>query len=108
MAEVTSRKVEAIDSRKPAVMVLDFYTGTFLPWCEANLKPSSVHGYKRLWDGTLKVHFADRSLEGYKTHHVPRMTWAHTYKNVNTLLQDGLRSVPSPSLPWPKPKSHNP
>ena len=82
MLEVNSGKVEAIDSRRPEVMVFDFWTETFLPWATDNLKPSSVHGYGKLWDGVLKVHFAGRSIEGYKTHHgseflsslAPRMT----------------------------------
>jgi len=82
MLEVNSGKVEAIDSRRPEVMVFDFWTETFLPWATDNLKPSSTHGYSKLWDGVLKVHFAGRSIEGYKTHHgseflsslAPRMT----------------------------------
>jgi integrase len=69
MLEVNSGKVEAIDSRRPEVMVFDFWTEKFLPWATDNLKPSSVHGYGKLWDGVLKVHFAGRSIEGYKTHH---------------------------------------
>ena len=63
-------------------MVFDFWTETFLPWAKDNLKPSSVHGYGKLWDGVLKVHFAGRTLQGYKTCHgseflsslAPRMT----------------------------------
>jgi len=82
MLEVNSGKVEAIDQRRPETMVFDFYSETFLPWAEDNLKPSSVHGYKKLWDGVLKVHFAGRTVQGYKTHHgseflsglAPRMT----------------------------------
>lgn len=67
MLEVNSGKVEAIDSRRPEVMVFDFWSETFLPWAEDNLRPSSLHGYKKLWDGVLKVHFAGRSVQGYKT-----------------------------------------
>ena len=55
MLEVNSGKVEAIDRRRPEVMVFDFWTGTFLPWAKDNLRPSSVHGYRKLWDGVLKV-----------------------------------------------------
>jgi hypothetical protein len=29
--------------------------GTFLPWAEDNLRPNSVHAYKKLWDGVLKL-----------------------------------------------------
>lgn len=48
MLEVNSGKVEAIDSRRPEVMVFDFWTETFLPWATDNLKPSSTHGYRKL------------------------------------------------------------
>jgi len=68
MLEVNSGKVEAIDQRRPEVMVFDFYADTFIKWAEDNLRPSSVYGYRKLWDGVLKVHFAGRTLQGYKTH----------------------------------------
>ncbi len=82
MLEVNSGKVDAIDQRRPEVMVFDFWTETFLPWATDNLKPSSVHGYKKLWDGVLKVHFTGKTLQSYRTHHgseflsslAPRMT----------------------------------
>jgi len=82
LLEVNSGKVEPIDSRRPETMVFDFYTETFLKWAKDNLKLSFVWGYSKLWDGTLKVHFAGRTLQGYRTHHAseflsslaPRMT----------------------------------
>ena len=50
-------------------LVSDFYAKEFLPYCERKLKPSSVHGYKKLWSGVLERHFEGRTLAGYKTHH---------------------------------------
>jgi hypothetical protein len=49
--------------------VADFYSDTFMPWAEQNLKPSSVHGYKKLWAGLLEDHFKGKRLGEYKTHH---------------------------------------
>jgi integrase len=50
-------------------LVSSFWKETFLPWAEKNLKPSSVHGYKKLWSGVLEDHFKGRRLSEYKTHH---------------------------------------
>jgi hypothetical protein len=49
--------------------VEDFWTKTYLPWCESNLKPSSVHGYEKLWAGVLEAHFKGKRLAEYKTFH---------------------------------------
>ena len=63
-------KVNAGSYSEPdKTLVSDFWKETFLPWAEANLKPSSVHGYKKLWSGVLEGHFKGRRLGEYKTHH---------------------------------------
>ncbi|MGC2245920.1 MAG: site-specific integrase [Terriglobales bacterium] len=63
-------KLARVEGPKPAqALVSDFWTAEFLPYCERKLKPSSVHGYKKLWSGVLEKHFEGRTLQGYKTHH---------------------------------------
>jgi integrase len=57
------------DSEPDKTLVSSFWKETYLPWAEANLKTSSVHGYKKLWAGTLEGHFKGKTLGGYKTHH---------------------------------------
>src|SRR5438105_3470191 len=42
--------------------VEEFWAAHYVPWAESVLKPSSVHGYKKLWEGTLKRHFDGRTL----------------------------------------------
>jgi integrase len=49
--------------------VPEFWKQHYLPYAEANLKPSSVHGYKKLWEGVLSDHFKGKFLSSYKTHH---------------------------------------
>ena len=62
-------KVNSGQAEPDKTTVADFYSDTFLPWAEQNLKPSSVHGYKKLWAGVLEDHFKGRRLGEYKTHH---------------------------------------
>jgi hypothetical protein len=62
-------KVNSGAAEPDKTTVADFYSETFLPWAEQNLKPSSVHGYKKLWSGVLEDHFKGRRLGEYKTHH---------------------------------------
>ena len=65
MLKVNSGKIEA----RPETTITAFWKDHFLPYAESNLKPSSVHGYKKLWKGELEAHFEGRDLAGYKTHH---------------------------------------
>jgi integrase len=50
--------------------VVDFWDKVYLPFIESNnnLKPSTVHGYKQVWNQHLKTHFGTRNLSDYKTH----------------------------------------
>jgi integrase len=71
--DLAAKRMAEINALNPArenpsdTMVSDFWTKTYLPWCEKNLRASSVHGYKKLWKGTLGSHFAGRTLQGYTT-----------------------------------------
>ncbi len=49
--------------------VVDFWDSIYLPFIEANnnLKPSTVHGYKQVWNQHLKLHFGTLNLSDYKT-----------------------------------------
>jgi len=42
--------------------VVEFYERTYLPWVEANKKPSTVHSYKQIWSQHLEKHFGQRTL----------------------------------------------
>ena len=51
------------------VVITEFWTDKYLPWCEQNLRQSSVYGYKKLWKSLLEPHFAGRTFSEYETHH---------------------------------------
>src|ERR1035438_6498605 len=50
--------------------VVEFWDKVYLPFIEStnNLKPSTVHGYKQVWNQHLKTHFGTLYLTDYKTH----------------------------------------
>jgi integrase len=51
----------------PDVSVVDFWNDTYLPWLEKEKRPSSVRGYKTIWQKHLEPHFKGRSLREYRT-----------------------------------------
>lgn len=56
------------DAPTPSSMtVVEFWNTVYLPFIEANLKPSTVYGYKQNWDNHLKAHFGNTLLKDYKT-----------------------------------------
>ncbi|HXP38854.1 MAG TPA: tyrosine-type recombinase/integrase [Candidatus Acidoferrales bacterium] len=50
--------------------VVVFWDSVYLPFIEStnNLKPSTVHGYKQVWNQHLKLHFGTMHLSEYRTH----------------------------------------
>lgn len=49
--------------------VVEFWDKVYLPFIESSgLKPSTVHGYKQVWNQHLKSHFGTLHLSDYKTH----------------------------------------
>jgi integrase len=50
--------------------VVEFWDKVYLPFIESNsnLKPSTLHGYKQIWNQHLKIHFGTINLSDYKTH----------------------------------------
>lgn len=63
------RKVNSDSRPHQDVLVTEFWTDTYLPFIQANRRPSTVDGYKQLWESNLKPHFAQRTLSEYQTHH---------------------------------------
>ena len=49
--------------------VVEFWDKVYLPFLESsNLKPSTIHSYKQVWNQHLKSHFHTVNLSDYKTH----------------------------------------
>jgi len=47
--------------------VCEFWDKTYLPFIEANLRHSTVHGYKQIWEQHLKGHFGTTLFKDYRT-----------------------------------------
>lgn len=47
--------------------VVNFWDKVYLPFIEQNLRCSTVHGYKQVWNQHLKPHFGQTMLRDYKT-----------------------------------------
>ena len=56
------------------VKIVDFWANRYLPYCEEvlaltgkpRLKPSTLRGYKQIWNQRLRDHFADLTLQSYE------------------------------------------
>jgi integrase len=51
----------------PRATVAEFWDKEFVPYIDGALKPSTCHGYRKLWESTLKNHFDGQFLADYKT-----------------------------------------
>src|SRR5437870_5015678 len=47
-------------------LITDFWEQTYVPFIEENKKPSTVNGYKQIWNQHLKAHFTGKTLYEYK------------------------------------------
>jgi hypothetical protein len=58
MRTINNDRVEAAD-----MLVTDFWTQRYLPFVTANMKASTVSGYKQIWNQHLEDHFAGMTLQ---------------------------------------------
>jgi len=63
------RKVNATHQPSAEDMrIADFWEQRYLPFVQTNMKASTVRGYLQIWNQHLKNHFADMTLQSYRTH----------------------------------------
>ncbi|MGO9433278.1 MAG: tyrosine recombinase XerC [Terracidiphilus sp.] len=62
------RTVNVSQANEEDMLVTDFWEQRYLPFVTENMKPSTVSGYKQIWNQHLKGHFAGMTLQGYRTH----------------------------------------
>ena len=55
------------EQQSAELTIAAFWDDTYLPFIEANLKPSTVRGYKQVWGHHLKTHFGEMRLRDYRT-----------------------------------------
>jgi hypothetical protein len=58
---VTVRKPKPQSTTETTIS--DYWEDTYLPTVKAGLKPSTVAGYREIWDNHLKDHFAGRTFQ---------------------------------------------
>jgi integrase len=66
-AKVVARVNSGVAAASESPSVREFWDGTYLPFAEKNLRPSTVDSYKDLWDRHLKPHFDGARLGEYKS-----------------------------------------
>ncbi len=69
MARVSSGALAMAESPT----VADFWDGTYLPFAEKNLRPSTIESYEDLWERHLKPHFGEARLTTYKSSDATRV-----------------------------------
>ena len=87
----------AADSRENPqdMLITDYWTSVYLPFVTANLKPSTVDGYKQVWSQFLEDHFKDRTLRDYETHHGSRFLTGLVAKSYGRRTIAHIRSLAS-------------
>lgn len=66
-ADVMTR-VNATSTPSQVVTIKTFWEATYLPFVEANLRPSTIASYKDIWNRILKDHFGSQLLVEYRAH----------------------------------------
>src|SRR3989442_13537565 len=62
------RRVNVSQANEQDMAVADFWEQPYLPFVQTNMKASTVRGYLQIWNQHLKNHFADMTLQSYRTH----------------------------------------
>jgi hypothetical protein len=62
------RTINVVETSEGDMLVTDFWEQRYLPFVIDNMKPSTVSSYKQVWNQHLKQHFAETTLQDYRTH----------------------------------------
>jgi integrase len=92
LADDHMRTVNANDAPVNDQTVTSFWEKTYLPFAEENLRHSTVHSYKQIWNQHLKPHFGTTAMKDYKTHHgsllltsLSKKLGRHTVQHIRSL-----------------------
>jgi integrase len=66
-SRVMARVNAELDREQDGATVGGFWETSYLPWVEANKKPSTAASYKDLWERNLRPHCGGRKLAEYRT-----------------------------------------
>jgi len=62
------RRVNVSQANEQDMTVANFWEQRYLPFVQTNMKASTLRGYLQIWNQHLKQHFADMTLQSYRTH----------------------------------------
>jgi integrase len=111
-AQVMERVNAQTEPSKPEVAATDFWQKTYLPHLEKNTKPSTLNGYRKIWEAHFINEFAARDLTEYETHHATKFltklaesglgtrTIAHIRSLASGMFRHALRLNEIKSNPW--------
>jgi integrase len=77
------------------IKIADFWTTVYLPHIERNTKASTIHGYKKIWEGHLSAAFAGFNLTDYQTHQAMRFLTALADRGLGVRTTAHVRSLAS-------------
>jgi len=77
------------------IKIADFWESTYLPHLERNTKASTFHGYRKLWDNPLKLHFFGFKLKEYQTHHATQFLTSLAERGLGARTIAHIRSLAS-------------
>jgi integrase len=77
------------------IKIADFWTTVYLPHIERNTKASTIHGYKKIWEGHLSAAFAGFNLTDYQTHQATRFLTALADRGLGVRTTAHVRSLAS-------------
>lgn len=81
--------------RKRKMSVGEFWTDVYLPHLERNAKPSTVHGYRKLWQCYLETEFSGKALNRYSTVMATRFLTQLAENGLGTRTVNHVRSLMS-------------
>lgn len=81
--------------RSGNVAIVDFAENVFLPWVKAERRAATHNGYKILWKGRLKKHFAERRLFDYQPYHATEFLTALAKEGIGRYAVSHFRALMS-------------
>ncbi|MCI0351140.1 MAG: site-specific integrase [Acidobacteriales bacterium] len=71
----------------------DFVQSVYLPWIEQHKRPSTVRGYRDIWEDHLKAECADEWIKNTRTYHV--QNWLNSISKNGGLSRNSLKHIKS-------------
>jgi hypothetical protein len=105
-------KVNSGRANQSEFTIVDYWTGTYLPYAERNLRASTVRGYKQIWSQHLEKHFGATTMRDYTTgmasrflgelakHGYGRNTLNHIRTTASALFTHALQLEYVNANPW--------